>query len=238
MSDSFNWTCPYCKTKTTIFKRTNFSSNIHLYASSSKFASIGLVTSFIVCPNPDCRELVIEAGLYHATEDTNYHRLDGVSGEPILKWTLKPESSAMTLPDYIPKQISEDYYEACRILSLSPKASATLARRCLQGMIRDFWGVVKGSLSEEIKGLQGKIDVSTWDSIDSIRSIGNIGAHMEKDVNTIIDIDEDEAGILIKLLEELFQDWYISKHDKDERHQNIIALSAAKKSLKADGKIP
>jgi hypothetical protein len=49
----------------------------------------------------------------------------------------------MPLPDYIPEQIKDDYYEACSILNLSPKASATLARRCLQGMIRDFWGITK-----------------------------------------------------------------------------------------------
>jgi hypothetical protein len=189
------------------------------------------VTNFIVCPNPECKELVIKAALKHATTDM-YGRLNDVDGDPILEWTLKPESSAMTLPDYIPDQVCEDYYEACKILSLSPKASATLARRCLQGMIRDFWGVSKSRLIDEINELQGKIDVSTWDSIDSIRSIGNIGAHMEKDVNLIIDIDKDEANILLRLLEELFQDWYIAKHEKEERHNKIIALAENKLALK------
>jgi hypothetical protein len=211
---------------------------VHYYSSSSKYAYIGLLTHFIVCPNPECRELVITARL-HTAEENTYNGQPRISSEkPILSWTLKPDSSAMALPDYIPEGICNDYYEACKILSLSPKASATLARRCLQGMIRDFWGISKARLVDEIAELKSKIATSTWDSIDAIRSIGNIGAHMEKDVNLIIDIDDDEAQILLKLMEELFQDWYIEKHEREERHNQIVALSASKAALKASASIP
>jgi hypothetical protein len=54
------------------------------------------------------------------------------------EWKLLPESRAKEFPDYVPAAILDDYRQACRIASFSPKASATLARRCLQGMIRDF----------------------------------------------------------------------------------------------------
>ena len=37
------------------------------------------------------------------------------------------------------------------------------------------------------------------------RSIGNIGAHMAKDKNLIIDIDPDEADHLIQLIENLIE---------------------------------
>ena len=56
---------------------------------------------------------------------------------------IYPISSAKQFPTYIPLSIREDYEEACAIVSLSPKASATLSRRCLQGMIRDFWNIKK-----------------------------------------------------------------------------------------------
>ena len=52
-----------------------------------------------------------------------------------------PPASAMFLPDYIPAAIRQDYLEAVKIVGLSPKASATLARRYLQGMIHDFWDI-------------------------------------------------------------------------------------------------
>ena len=72
------------------------------------------------------------------------------------------------------------------IRDLSPKASATLARRALQGMIRDYWKVSKGRLIDEIDAIKEKVDPITWKAIDAIRRIGNIGAHMEKDINVII----------------------------------------------------
>ena len=31
-----------------------------------------------------------------------------------------------------------------------------------------------------------------WQAIDAVRSIGNIGAHMEKDINLIVDVDPEE----------------------------------------------
>ena len=55
-----------------------------------------------------------------------------------------PESDAKPQPEFIPEAIRQDYREACRIRDLSPKASATLARRCLQGMIRDFCAITRG----------------------------------------------------------------------------------------------
>jgi hypothetical protein len=91
---------------------------------------------------------------------------------------LLPESLAKTFPEYIPSQI----------------------------IIRDFWGIRKDQLVDEIKD---KVDSSVWTAIDAVRKIGNIGAHMEKDVDLIIDVDPDEAGLLIKLIETLLSDWYI-----------------------------
>ncbi|MCP1830281.1 hypothetical protein ACVIHH_005106 [Bradyrhizobium sp. USDA 4518] len=34
------------------------------------------------------------------------------------------------------------------------------------------------------------------DAIDAVRIVGNIGAHMEKDVNLIVDIEPGEAQML------------------------------------------
>lgn len=110
-----------------------------------------------------------------------------------LNMPLIPNSHAKQFPDYIPEPIRQDYEEAYSIVNLSPKASATLARRCLQGMIRDFYGITKSRLVDEINALQSLVPASQWKAIDALRSIGNIGAHMEKDINTIVDVDSGEA---------------------------------------------
>jgi hypothetical protein len=96
-------------------------------------------------------------------------------------------------------------------------------------MIRDFWNITKPRLIDEILALEDKVDPQTWAAIDAVRSIGNIGAHMEKDINLIVDVDPDEAQFLIDLIETLMTEWYVHKHDRDQKMNAIAAMAAAKK---------
>ncbi|MDH4219516.1 MAG: DUF4145 domain-containing protein [Candidatus Aminicenantes bacterium] len=115
---------------------------------------------------------------------------------------------------------------------ISPKASATLSRRCLQGMIRDFWKVKEKNLYEEIEAIKNKVESQTLKAIDSVREVGNIGAHMQKDVNLIIEIEPNEAELLINLNEILMKDWYINRHEREETLKKIIEIGREKKSQK------
>lgn len=143
-----------------------------------------------------------------------------------------PVSVAKQFPPYIPKGIRQDYEEACSIVNLSPKASATLARRCLQGMIRDFFQISKNTLYEEIDAIKPKISAEQWAVLDGLRRIGNIGAHMEKDIDLIIDIEPDEAQKLIKLIELLIQQWYIERHNQEKLYADIIGIDNSKQALR------
>lgn len=95
-------------------------------------------------------------------------------------------------------------------------------------MIRDFFGVKKNRLIDEIEAIQDKVDPATWAGIDAVRRIGNIGAHMEKDIDLIIDVDSDEAQLLINLIESLIQDWYVVRHERDVRLKSLVNIAAAK----------
>lgn len=145
---------------------------------------------------------------------------------------VNPTSSAKQYPDYIPKAIRDDYEEAYSIVNFSPKASATLSRRCLQGMIRDFWNIKKSKLADAINELQNKVTSSQWKAIDSVRKIGNIGAHMESDINTIVEVDSGEAEKLLKLIELLIDKWYISRHDEDQLFLEVSNIADNKMSQK------
>ena len=158
--------------------------------------------------------------------------------QPIQEWQLRPKSSAKPFPTYIPQAVRDDYEEACLIVSDSPKASATLSRRCLQGIIRDFWKISKPRLIDEIKELEGKIDTTTWLAIDGVRSVGNVGAHMEKDINLIVDVDPEEAKTLIGLIEFLLKDWYVARHDREEHMQKVIDLARQKAGEKKASPAP
>ena len=118
------------------------------------------------------------------------------------------------------------------IKNKSPKASATLSRRCLQGMIRDFWGIKKDKLFVAINELQGKVDAVSWEAIQAVRKVGNIGAHMEADVNLIIDVDPEEAELLTGLLETLFEEWYVAKHERDSKMAALKKLADDKEAAK------
>lgn len=143
---------------------------------------------------------------------------------------FNPISLAKAYPDYIPQTIRSDYEEAHAILNLSPKASATLSRRCLQGMIRDFWGISKARLVDEIDALKDLVDPSTKKVLDALRKLGNIGAHPEKDVNLIVDIEPNEAHMLLKFIELLMQKWYIERHGNEQLLQDILDLDKDKQN--------
>ena len=61
-----------------------------------------------------------------------------------------------------------------------------------------------------------------------MRSIGNVGAHMEKEINVIVDVEPTEAAALVKLIEYLIEDWYVNKHEREEHLKGIVALKDAK----------
>lgn len=187
-----------------------------------------LVVEFVVCPNPQCQRFTLTEALFGAKFVNNEFK----PGALLEKWRLIPNSTARPYPDYIPEQLRKNYEEACKIRDLSPKASATLCRRCLQGMIRDFWGISKYSLKDEIEALYDKLDSETWNAIDALRKVGNIGAHMERDVNLVVDVDPDEAERLVGLIETLFEEWYVSRHDRQERMKALASIAENKTDAK------
>jgi hypothetical protein len=218
-----NWTCPHCERHVTITD-DRFSSGEHKLFIDNADGPRTLATYFYVCPNPECKKLTLTAALHVRVPNGG----TSVLGALVERWELIPSSSAKTFPSYIPSAILADYREACLIRSLSPKASATLSRRCLQGVLRDFWAVKPGRLVDEIVQIKDKVDPLTWDAIDSLRKIGNIGAHMEKDIDLIVDVDPQEAELLIDLVETLLRDWYITREERKARMSALVSAAASK----------
>ena len=101
-------------------------------------------------------------------------------------------------------------------------------------MIRDFWGVSERTLNEEIDALKDKVNSFVFKAIHALREIGNIGAHMkhEKGIKEILDAAPGEAEALLAVIEILFKEWYISKHDREESLRGLVAMIEGKKQGK------
>ena len=99
-------------------------------------------------------------------------------------------------------------------------------------MIHDKWNIKLKNLNQEISSLRDKIEPVLWTAIDSLRQLGNIGAHMEKDVNSIIDIDSNEAEKLLILVEVLIKEWYIVPYERNELLSRIIEINEQKQNLR------
>lgn len=228
---SYNWECPYCGRRASL--TTNSYCHDKDYVCTEELGKDGDLNyelAYVVCPNPDCKEYTLHINFYKRIEVQ-----DGLgnrrysNGDLLISYQLKPRGSAKPFPEYIPEPIREDYEEACLILHDSPKASATLSRRCLQGLIRDYYKISKDSLYHEIQALKEILPVDLWDAVDGIREVGNVAAHSEKDVNVIVDVPPESASALIKLIELLFHETYIKDN---ERKQRIGAAVTAANAVK------
>jgi hypothetical protein len=223
--NDFNWTCPHCERAVTIsFAR--ITTNHHVLHIENADGRRSFESRFIVCPNPECSKFTLTAALHESARGSQGERYFAKLEE----WNLIPNSKAKTFPAYIPQPILDDYREACLIRDLSPKASATLARRCLQGIIRNFWDTKPRRLVDEIDEIKSNVDPLTWEAIDAVRKLGNIGAHMEKDINVIVDVDPEEAELLIGLIETVLREWYVAREERKARMGAIVAAATAKKT--------
>ena len=175
-----------------------------------------ILIEYVTCPQ--CKETSIT--VHRPIDEGIYH--------------VYPRSTCKKFPEYVPLQIRQDYEEACLITDLSPKASATLSRRCIQGMIRDFFGIVKDRLADEIDEVAKKagISPSQASALKALKDIGNIGAHPERDIKLIVDVEPDEAKLLISLIEFFMEHWYINKHNEEEKLNEIVNISKQKKDLR------
>ncbi|WP_091856141.1 DUF4145 domain-containing protein [Bosea robiniae] len=146
----------------------------------------------------------------------------------------KGASRRRSPPSEVPAVLASDYAEAASVLSISPKASAALSRRCLQAILR-AQGYKARDLAAEIDLLLNEADPakgipsSIRDTVDAIRNFGNFSAHPITDVTQlqVIDVDPEEAEWCLEIIEELFQHFYVRPAEAAARKAALNAKLAA-----------
>ncbi|MCY3626174.1 MAG: DUF4145 domain-containing protein [Gammaproteobacteria bacterium] len=241
-----NWICKYCDHAQVLSYENCFLDHVNIYNKLSKYGNIVGTLNTIVCTNSKCKELTVSLSINSFNNVTYANGIPNYNGlKEINFWQLLPESSSKPQPDYIPRPIVKDYQQACLIRDLAPNASATLSRRCLQGMIRDFCKISGRNLDTEINKLKKQLNEGKGpkevhpdiiDSIDKVRLLGNIGAHMQKDINLILDVEPEEAQALIELIEILFREWYVARQVRQERINKLEIILNNKNEIKDQSK--
>lgn len=175
-----------------------------------------------ICPN--CHDVTIEVARCYDNQR---------QGEPWRR--IYPISASRgPVPPEVPEEIAKDYIEACNVLSISPKASAALSRRCLQNMLHAH-GYKAKDLAKEIDLLMNEADPKKAlphrlrETVDGIRNFGNFSAHPIDDRTTlqVIDVEPHEAEWCLEILEDMFEHFYVGPAAAKARKAALDAKLAA-----------
>jgi hypothetical protein len=106
-----------------------------------------------------------------------------------------------TYPEEVPKEVQEDAIEAHRCFSVGAwRATAAMARRAIQGSALDKQAPPNKKLIEQIDWLENQrlIPPLMNEVAHKIRTVGNVGAHPDKD--GLHDVDDAEAKRMLMFL--------------------------------------
>lgn len=189
--------CPHCSTG------VRFNWYVTKPMQRSPDNKIGIEIYYGDCPN--CQKLVI--GIQKGTLVSDPYTYDYKISKMEWNEVVYPKSNDFKNSNEIPIQYSQDYEEAIKVLSASPKASAALTRRLLQNILREEFNISEKSLAKEIEIFTNKTDIPSHitDAVDAVRQIGNIAAHPSKDLSTgeIVPVENGEEEWLIEVIEQL-----------------------------------
>ena len=168
---------------------------------------------------PACGQVILVArNIGHDYVDTSRHVKLGN-----LLW---PDPGARPVPEEVEAEaptLAADFREATSVLPKSKKASAALARRCLQFILREKGGAQSKDLAPQIDEVINNLPPELGENVDAIRQVGNFAAHPIKSTNSgeIADVEEGEAEWLLSILEDLFDHYYVAPARASKRRASL-----------------
>jgi hypothetical protein len=243
-----SFVCPHCGIVQAVTDKafSTFSNNAYVgqfaeMANPKRATSLHVDGAVVRCANNQCSRVTVNVTL--GSGEVTGNGIRKMEGSEFHKQRLYPRPSGRPFPEHVPPPMLEDYQEAWSIIDLSPKSSATLARRCLQAMIRDFCRIKERTLYHEIEKLRlmaeedrlpRGVDPDTIEAMVALKDVGNIGAHMSEVDGIILDVEPGEAEKLLSLIEMLFEDWYVARGKRAQRIAGVLEVAGAKKPKPAE----
>jgi hypothetical protein len=172
---------------------------------------------------PECGETIIFL-----------ERNSGSSDGRVMNFLAYPRGSTRPIPPEVPDPYKQDYGEASKVLSDSPKASAALSRRCLQAILRDKAGTKSKDLFDQIEEVinSSKVPSHIAEGLHAVRNIGNFASHTIKSTTTgaIVDVEPGEAEWTLDVLDLLFDFYFVQPAVSAKRKAELnVKLKAAGK---------
>lgn len=224
------WICPHCGTTATL-QPVDMASGAEGLLIKTAPDNEGMLIRWhaIRCPSKTCGKYVLDVWscFADAAKESWGRAAPKTSGwdRPVGIGHVRFEPRVgVPLSSYAAAVVVADYNEACLIKDLSPKAAATLCRRALQGMVRDYWGISKATLAAELAAIKDRCDPALFEALMGLKAVGNIGAHPERDINVIIDVEEGEVESLLELIRILDREWYVGRARRAESLAAVASL--------------
>jgi len=207
LGDMVKIQCPYCKTFIHVPEWPAVSEAGSFLSSPPKDGDYDIALKWLRCTSCSKSTVYLVWGKRKGDNEFEEKRRE----------MIIPRNVLPSIPVEVPTLLADQFNEASVILKDSPRASAALSRRCLQTLLREYAKVKPGDLSTEIQQVLDQKALPSYlaERIDSVRSIGNFGAHpiKSKDTGEIVEVEPGEAEWLLETLEGLF-DFYFAEPSK------------------------
>ena len=85
----------------------------------------------------------------------------------------------------------------------------------------------RGGIKTALKSQKSAL-LDSHSQLMSLKAIGNIGAHPERDISMVVDVEPGEVDELIELLRILDGDWYVARAARIDRLAKVKKLGEEK----------
>jgi len=214
--------CPHCLTEVnehwqSLFTHTNARGEMLEQPSDLVGVALdALKLYWMRCPKRSCQELFVAAT---AADGRGFRIL-----YPQMLTTRRVDPA-------VPDALADNYRQASAILTLSPKMSATLARRILADVLKQYGGYEKFTLASQLKAFMGDTQHPSQlrENARYLTEIGDFGSHTQRDTETqeIVDVEPEEAEWTLEVLDGLFEYFIVGPVRDEARRAAIDAKIAA-----------
>jgi hypothetical protein len=215
--------CPHCGAVVKFAWDGEFE---RMRAQSGRLENLALNYTVKICHGycPNCHQFTMLA--------VYYRRGPGAPGipapapEPVgQEWLIPKFERTRPISADAPPEVRSDFEEAAKLLSISPKASAAISRRLLQHILRDYCGMRRRDLAQEIETYITLPSTPSHiaDALDGIRHVGNFAAHPIKyeQSGEVVSVEPGEAEWLLDSLESLVDFVFVQPKRLEQRRNEL-----------------